>query len=351
MRPGKIIGVGLILMLIVLVGIGLWQTAGARTNGRIAIVCQPQAVMGTTCTLAAVVPYQRRARAEQTLRRAETALRTIEVRMSTWLTDSEISRFNAAQPDEEVHLSAGSLEILRAAKEAWTQTGGAFDVTCRPLIELWRRAGDEGVLPTESEMSGARAASNWKLIELRETGAVKRAAGAGVDLGGIAKGYAIDRAIEVLRSGEVAGGMVDVGGDLACFGRQPDARLWPVDVKSPFGSGRLAQLRIPGGAVATSGNYARYAQIAGKRYSHIIDPRTGRPAEAAQSATVVAPSAMAADIWATALSVLGREGLSRLPENVEALIVVGSENDCQVICTAGMRDLLDEPLPEQLTVW
>jgi len=332
MRPGKIIGVGLILMLIVLVGIGLWQTAGARTNGRIAIVCQPQAVMGTTCTLAAVVPYQRRARAEQTLRRAETALRTIEVRMSTWLTDSEISRFNAAQPDEEVHLSAGSLEILRAAKEAWTQTGGAFDVTCRPLIELWRRAGDEGVLPTESEMSGARAASNWKLIELRETGAVKRAAGAGVDLGGIAKGYAIDRAIEVLRSGEVAGGMVDVGGDLACFGRQPDARLWPVDVKSPFGSGRLAQLR-------------------GKRYSHIIDPRTGRPAEAAQSATVVAPSAMAADIWATALSVLGREGLSRLPENVEALIVVGSQHDCEIICTAGMRDLLEEPLPEPLTVW
>ena len=339
------------MMLIVLVGVGLWRTAGPRTHGRIAVVCQPQAVMGTECTLAAVVPYERSSRAEEALYQAETALRTIEVRMSTWLTDSEISRFNAARPGEEVPLSPQSLDVLRAAEEARAQTGGAFDVTCRPLIELWRRAGEQDVLPTESELSDARAASNWELIELRETGAVKQAAGAGVDLGGIGKGYAIDRAIEALRRGEVAGAMVDVGGDLACFGRQADGRLWPVDVKSPFGPGRLAQLRLRGGAVATSGNYARYAQIAGKRYSHIIDPRVGRPAEAVQSATVVAPTAVTADIWATALSVLGPQGLSRLPNKVEALIVVGSKDDCQIICTAGMRDLLDEPLPEPLTVW
>jgi thiamine biosynthesis lipoprotein len=219
------------------------------------------------------------------------------------------------------------------------------------LIELWRRAGEQGVVPTESERNDARAASHWDLLELTDTGAVKRALGVCVDLGGIAKGYAIDRAVEALRRARVVGGMVDVGGDLACFGEQADGRDWPVDVKDPFGPGRLARLRVRGGAVATSGNYARYVEIAGQRYSHVIDPRTRRPAHAAQSVTVVAPTARTADVWATALSVLGPEGFGRLPKDVDALIIVGSKDDYQILCTTGFRNLLEEPLPERLAVW
>jgi thiamine biosynthesis lipoprotein len=335
----------------VLVGVGLWQTAGRPSRSHIDVVGQPTRVMGTSCTLAAVARPGERTRAEKALREAEGVLRSVEARMSTWLADSEVSRLNAAGAGERTPLSAETLEVLRAARQAARQTHRAFDVTCRPLVELWRRAGDEGTAPTDEQCDDARAASNWELIELEDSGATKHGADARVDLGGIAKGYAIDRALAVLRRGGLAGGMVEVGGDLACFGRRADGRDWAVDVKDPFGPGRLVKVKLRDGAVATSGDYARYVQIGGKRYGHVIDPRTGRPADAAASVTVAAPTAMTADVWATALSVLGPEGLGRLPEGVEALMVVGSEDAYQIFSTAGFLNLLEEPLPEGLTVW
>jgi len=307
--------------------------------------------MGTTCALVAVVPYGERGRAEKALCQAETALRAVEARMSTWMADSEVSCFNAAGGGVEVPLSPETLEVLRIARDSASQTHGAFDVTCGPVIELWRRAGERGVAPTETELADARAASGWGLIELTERGGVKRCDTARVDLGGVAKGYAIDQAVEALRHGGLDGGLVDVGGDLACFGQQADGQSWPVDVRNPFGSGRLAQLRVRDAAVATSGNYARYTDIAGKRYSHIVDPRTGQPTEATQSATVVAPTALTADIWATALSVMGAQGLSRLPGDVEALMITGSKDDYRLFCTPGFRDLIAEPMPDRLAVW
>jgi len=336
---------------VVLVSIGLWRTAGHETDDRIAVVTRPKRVMGTTCALAAIVRYRERTRAEDALSRAEAGLRTVEARMSVWLADSEVSRLNAAGAGEEIPLSPECLAVLRAAREAAGRTGGAFDVTCGPLVELWRRAGEAGVVPAESQRSDARAASNWDLLELTDRGAIKRADGVRVDLGGIAKGSGIDEAAAALCDAGMVGGMVVVGGDLACFGEQAQGRDWPVDVKDPFGSGRIAELRVRAGAVATSGNYARYVEVAGKRYSHIIDPRVGRPAEGAQSVTVVAPSALTADVWATALSVLGPEGLGRLPSHVDALMIVGSKDDHQILCTPGFRALLAEPIPAGLTVW
>jgi thiamine biosynthesis lipoprotein len=215
---------------------------------------------------------------------------------------------------------------------------------------LWRQAGKRGRLPTEAELERARAASRWELIALTPTGAIKQAAGAGVDLGGIAKGYGIDRAVAALRGAGAIGGLVDVGGDLRCFGEAPHGQAWTVQVKDPFGGDPLGELRLRDAAVCTSGNYARFTEIEGRRYSHIVDPRSGVPADAVPSATVAAPTALSADIWATALSVLGRDGLARLPQGVEALLVVGSKEDFRVFCTAGFRDLMKAPLPQGLTV-
>ena len=299
-----------------------------------------QGVMGTSCTLAAVVDAKRRADARGALRQAETAVRAVEIRMSNWLSDSEISRLNAAAAGREVPLEAASLEVLRAARDAHALSDGAFDVTCGPLIELWRAAPGRGKVPSEAELAQARAASKWRLIELTDGGAVKRHAAARVDLGGIAKGYAIDRAAEILQQAGLAGGLVDIGGDLVCFGKPPVEETWTVDVMDPFGEGCLARLRLPeGGAVCTSGNYARFHEIAGRRYSHIIDPRTSRPADAAASVTVVASRAITADVWATALSVLGPDGFDRLPDGVEAMIVAGTKDDYRIHGTPGFRAL------------
>lgn len=351
MQKERLIGGILILAIVVLVTVGLWQIGVQPASSRVALVSRPQRVMGTSCTLAAIISYPERARAQESLEQAEIALRSVEAQMSGWLADSEISRFNAAAAGTEVPLSPETLDVLGIARDAAEQTGGAFDVTCRPLVELWRRAAERGSLPTQQELAGARAASGWQRIELTDTGAIKRAAGAGVDLGGIAKGYAIDRAGRVLRRAGLSGGLVEVGGDLLCFGKQAAGQAWPVEVNNPFGNTPLARLRIAGGAVCTSGNYARFKEIGGKRYSHIVDPRSGRPADVAASVTVVAPSAVVADIWATALSVDGTKGFEKLPQGVEALVVVGSKDNYRITCTPGFRALLEEPLPERLTVW
>lgn len=349
MRSDRLIGIVLVLTLIVLVGVGLWRTSAGRGDARIALAHRCQAVMGTACTMVGVVPHRRRVAAPHVFREAEAKIRAIEGRMSSWLNDSEVGRLNAAAADLAIPLSPETRGLLRIARQAGVQTDGAFDVTCRPLIESWRRAAKVGALPGQSELGEARAASNWELVELTETGAVKRRATARLDLGGIAKGYAVDRALEVLRSRGFDGGLVDLGGDLACFGTQPSGKPWSIDVQNPFGPGQLATLRLSGGAVCTSGNYARYVNIAGKRYSHIIDPRTGRPADAAPSVTVLASTATVADVWATALSILGTDGFRRLPDGVEAMMVLGTEDDYRLVCTVGFRGRLEDP-PARLQV-
>ncbi|MCJ7752256.1 MAG: FAD:protein FMN transferase, partial [Armatimonadetes bacterium] len=338
----------LILGLAALTGVALWKTSAPPPFSAPFLVSHPEGVMGTTCTLVAVTADP--AQGQKALRDAESVLRRVEGLMSTWLSDSEISRLNQAAAGEEVALSPETLLVLDTASGAALETDGAFDVTCRPVIELWREAAERGSLPSDAELENARAASSWELIELTPTGASKQAGSARVDLGGIAKGYGIDQSLDAMRAAGVLGALVDVGGDLRCFGQPPQASLWMVDVRDPFSEGRLAELGVWGAAVCTSGDYARFVEIEGRRYSHIADPRTGRLAEAACSVTVVAQTAMEADIWATALSVLGRDGIERLPSGVEAMLVIGEADDYDMVCTPGFKDMMREPLPEGLTL-
>jgi len=349
-RNRRAVGWALVAALAVLVGVGLWRTSGGRARDHVAVVRHCIGVMGTDASLVAVVPVGRAARAEQCLREAEAELRSVEARMSTWIDTTEISALGGAAAGQIVPLSAETVEVLRAARDAYAATDGAFDVTCRPLVELWRRAARRGRAPDEAELADARDASRWSLIELTDGGAVKRRASVEVDLGGIAKGYAVERAAAVLRAGGTAGGMVDVGGDLVCFGRPPAGRAWSVDVKHPFGPGKIATLALAEGAVCTSGDYARFVEIAGTCYSHIVDPRSGRPADSAVSVTVLARTATTADVWATALNVLGPEGLERLPDGVEAMIVVGTKPDHRVLCTPGFYAMVEPPLPDRIEV-
>lgn len=339
----QIAGIGAVAALAVLVVIGMWQTRGERhTASYMALSTEPEGIMGTSCMLSAIALPDSEDRSRQALLDAEQTLRGLEMLMSSWLEGSEISRFNSAGAGLEFRLSAESLHVLEMAHAAFTTTGGAFDITVGPLIKLWRRASETGVMPYEEELMAARATSNWDLIELVPEGAVKRGAGAEVDLGGIAKGYAIDRAVEAMRRTGANGGLVDVGGDLRVFGIPPEGGLWVVDVRNPFGAGRLARIGITSGAVCTSGNYSRFFEIEGARFSHIIDPRSGRPATSTTSVTVVAETAVEGDIWATALSVLGPQGMEQLPVGIEAILVVGEEEDFRLYTTPGFRDLYQE---------
>lgn len=341
-RNPRLHGIEAILIagLVVLVVVGQWRVAVHDADRSVVSVRRPRGVMGTDCVLAAVTAERDTATAEAALDAAEAVLRQVEARMSSWLDDSEISRLRRAAAGVLVPLSPDTVAVLAAARQAFEDTDQAFDVTCRPQIELWQAAGAAAELPSDAAIAEARRASRWADLELAEGGVVKRSASAGVDLGGIAKGRGIDQALQVMRRMGMRGGLVDVGGDLACFGRQPGGHPWLVAIKDPAQPGTVAQLRVEDCAVATSGDYARYVEIAGQRYSHILDPRSGRPTQAARSATVIANTALAADVWATALSVLGAEGLPRVPEGIEALLICGGADDPRLVCTPAFRDRL-----------
>lgn len=351
MKRDQAIGNLLIVGLVVLLVIGLWQTSRDRASGRIGVARPAERVMGTTCTLAAVVRHANRGEAERALQQAEVLLRRREAELSNWLEDSEISRLNRQPVGEPITLSASTMEVLHAARGAYEITDGAFDITCRPLIDLWRKAASDQQWPDEAAIEQAREQSHWGLFELQDSTAVRLAESACLDLGGIAKGYAVDDAAAVLRTAGSLGGLVDVGGDLLCFGLPVDAERWTVDVRNPFESGAFCTLSIDGGAVCTSGNYARFEEIRGRRLSQIMDPRSGRPTEGVPSVTVLAPNALTADIWATALSVLGEAGLSRLPTGVEALLIVGSRERHRAICTPGLEPMLWGPARSRVDIW
>ena len=349
-RKDRWIGVALIVVLTTLVSVGLWKTTVHGSRRSVAVMRPCTAVMGTDCGMAAVVPFEDRTEAKQTLRKAEAVLRSVEARMSTWIARSELGHFNAAAAGREIPLADETIYMLRSSQQMYEQTDGAFDVTCRPLIELWRNAGKRNRAPSVLELQQARASSNWALIELTSHGVTKRRSSARVDLGGIAKGYAIDCALDAIQQSGAKGGLVDVGGDLACFGSPPDGNLWPVDIVHPKRPQQPIELRLAEGAVCTSGNYARFVEIGGRRYSHIVDPRTGEAANWIASATVSAPTAMEADAWATALSVLGPGGFERLPAGIEALVVLDTSTDYRLHCTEGFVELLADPTAEKLHV-
>lgn len=318
-------------------------TSESRRSSLQVFVSEPVGVMGTRTSLAVVLPGEEANLGRDMLGAAEAELRRIEALMSTWIEGSEISSLNTAPANESVALSADSQEVLRIARQLFGETEGAFDVTCRPLIERWRRAGEDGQLPTEEELTERRQASDWSQIELSNQEARKSRHTACVDLSGIAKGYAIDQALSILRRRGAAGGMIEVGGDLRVFGVGPEGEEWSVGIRSPFEDRAWGEIELTDGAVCTSGDYARYVEIDGQRYSEVIDPRSGRPAEAASSVTVVADNATTADAWATALTVLGPGGLKLLPpgERIEALIVsVDEAGSHQVRTSRGFGDLL-----------
>ncbi|MBN2371876.1 MAG: FAD:protein FMN transferase [Vicinamibacteria bacterium] len=329
-----------IVMLAILAAVAGRRIRRLPETSRQPLSSRPNRIMGTECLLLAV-PFTRaqseRDRAEQALRNAETALRRVESQMSRRIDASPIARLNRAPAGTYVPLPDDLMTVLRASREIHAASRGSFDVTISPLIALWRAAADAGVSPDPDRIHSARRRSSWDHLTLLEHGVLKSAGAACMDLGGIAKGHGIDLAIESMKRSAVAGGLVEVGGDLRVFGEPPSARQWKIDIRSPFHMDSvLLSIRIDEGAVCTSGDYFRYTEIDGRRYSHIVDPRSGWPAREAHSSTVFAYSAMMADAWATALSVLGPSGLELLPAGMEGLVVTGKQGSPRLFTTNGL---------------
>ena len=318
---------------LLVLGIAIWETQFRMNEKLLTFERTPEGIMGTSCRLSVVTDYRDRDKAKKILDKAEYRIRYIESVASNWIDESEISLFNTEKIETPFEFTHDNWAVLRYGAQAFKETNGAFDITCRPLIELWKAAGRKGVLPTEAEIQTARDESSWDQLEFGENQTLaKKAPGVRVDLGGIAKGYAIDQAVQAMIDLGAKGGLVDIGGDLRCFGKSSRGDgCWTVDIKNPFRDGSLASLDVCNGeSVCTSGDYARYVEIEGKHYSHIINPVTGYPTEEVPSVTVIAGEAMVADVWATALSVMGPDGMQFLPDGVEALMIYNDHGSPEV---------------------
>ncbi len=241
-------------------------------------------------------------------------LEQINDAMSTYRPLSEISSFNRSPSTDWFAVSPETAQVVAAAQQISRQSDGAFDVTVGPLVNLWGfgpGANDRQVPPAE-KIAQALAGSGFQNLEVREEPPAlrKRTGTLVIDLSAIAKGYGVDRIAALLEDYSINGFLVEIGGEVKTRGAKADGSDWTVGIELPDDEQRTVQevLALSSRALATSGNYRNFFVQDNKRYSHTINPRTGRPlTHQLASVTVVADSCMFADGWATALMVLGPE--------------------------------------------
>lgn len=254
-----------------------------------------------------IVLYARNARlASVASRIAFDHVAALDATMSDYRDTSELNRVCDLAAARPIVVSDDLFQVLSHAQHFSEVTEGAFDVTAGPLVRLWRRARRTGELPEPDRLSAARGLTGYRMLRLdtasRAVSLDKE--GMRIDLGGIAKGYAADRALEDLRRVGIKSALVAAGGDIALGAAPPGREGWRVEVLG-LGAKPFCALLLKNGAVSTSGDSWQYAEIDGVRYSHIIDPRTGRALTGRRSATVVASDGASADALATAVCVLG----------------------------------------------
>lgn len=237
-------------------------------------------------------------------------IRRLDRMMSLYKDESEITALNMAAGGRPVRVSAEMLEVMEHAASVSKLTQGAFDATAGPLIVLWQLHTREGTVPTEREIERIRAITGWRdvVIDKKRSTVFLRKKGMIVDLGGIAKGYAADRAAAVLRSRGIENGIVAVAGDIRVMGRRPDKSPWRIAVQHPREPEKtLTVLELTDTFISTSGDYERFTIVNNKRYHHIIDPRTGRPSKGVISATIIGDRGVVVDPLTTAVFILGPE--------------------------------------------
>lgn len=255
------------------------------------------------------------------------AMTAVDGLMSAYNQDSEISEINRQAGKKSVGVSPQTFFVIKSAIHYSEISDGAFDITISPLVRSWGFFRKQGRIPPQEEINQQRALVNYRLIELdSERNRIKLLKnGMALDLGGIAKGYAVDQAIEKLRAAKVENVLVNLSGNMYAMGHPKDRAAWRIGIRHPRQKADLLGfIELKEEAIATSGDYEKFFIHNGKRYSHIINPSTGYPVSGIASVTIIAPTAMEADALSTAVFVLGTEKglqLIKSKDGVEGIIV------------------------------
>jgi thiamine biosynthesis lipoprotein len=304
-------------------------------------------VMGTTLDLVVRMRYRDEALAASEAALAE--VRRVEALLTTWKPGGELWRVDEGTQGKPVAVSSELAQLL-ATDLAWVpRTQGAFDPTVLPLVRAWDLRG-KGRIPTPAALAAARKASGIDhfRVDAAASSVTRLASDAGIDEGAWGKGYALELADRVLRKAGVAGAILDLGGQVLAVGSDANERPWCIPVADPRDRQKtVAELGLANQSASTSGNSERGRVVDGRRIGHILDPRTGEPAADFGSVTVVAPSALVADILSTALFVLGPEkglalsaALRKEGVENEALFLVVRGGGLEAVASPGIATLV-----------
>jgi thiamine biosynthesis lipoprotein len=288
----------------------------------------------------------------------EKILADVDRQMSTYRPDSELSQFNRAPAGEWFPVSQAVIDVVIAAREISEKTGGALDVTVGPVVRLWHfgppptidTKAEKLEPPTDAEIAVSQSRVGYKLLDVRtEPPALrKHVAGLEVDLSSIAAGYTIDRLSDLLRKHGIENFMIEIGGEVRAMGARADGGPWKIAIERPLVGRRELQtvVALTDAAAATAGGSRKFFDYQGRRYSHIIDPGTGRPVDhSLGSVTVLADTCMAADGWDTPLLVLGPDrGFDCAEKNgVAAMFLSAGQRDFVRTTSAWKRRIRHEP--------
>ena len=301
-------------------------------------------LMGTTVHVDVCVEASNAGEIKLAYQQVWERLEDISWRMNVFDERSDAARINKAGLNA-VAVGADTYEVLRKAVDYTHWTKGAFDITVRPLIQLWKHSEESNAFPTPAQVIEAKKNVGSDKIRLLGDNRVQMLQEAvQIDLGGIAGGYAVDEAARILRENGITNFFIDDGGDIYAGGYNCERRPWRVGIGDPRDREKMFDVIVLSNAsVTTSGNYEHYYKIQGKRLSHILNPLTGYPQQEVVSATMIAPTAIEADALATALCVLGTrlgtDFVNALPQGYASVMIVREE-------TGEIRPVMSRGYPE-----
>lgn len=273
------------------------------------------------------------------------AIKDVDRLMNLYNKDSEVANINKNATSFPIKISSDTFWVINKSIEFSELSKGAFDVSIEPLVELWGFGKGKNRIPLESELQKKMSLVNYNNIILNKSDSsiYLNKMGMKIDLGAIAVGYAVDKAVKNLKDIAIENALINAGGEIYALGSPPKKKAWKVGIQHPRRKNELlGTIDLKNKAISTSGDYENYFEENGKRYCHIINAKTGQPVNGVMSVTVIADSTIDADALSTALMLMKPEEAIRLVKNlknVECLIITGTnEKDMKILQSNDMKD-------------
>ncbi|MGI9533668.1 MAG: FAD:protein FMN transferase [Thermodesulfobacteriota bacterium] len=288
---------------------------------------------------------KKRRNCDNAILEAQKRLNEIDYIFSNYRDDSILSTVNSKAGTEPVKVPEEFIKLTNSSIEYSKMSNGAFDISVGYLFNLWKKSAKNDTLPSEDQISNALKCTGYEKIVIDDTKNTVyfKSDCLKLDYGAIGKGYAVDQVAGILKTYGIDYGLLNFGGNILALDSNDDNKTWEVGIQDPFDKENvLTKVNIHDLGIATSGDYEKYFKIKGKRYSHIIDPKTGYPVEKLSSVTVLANSGEEAGAFSTAFTVMGPESAIKFAnnnDNVAVIVVEGDESDKKIFKSQNFRFL------------